>query len=131
MKIRKIPRTQNCAETVGFWALTETPILNTCFPAQFDKYLLILSISENKCKSKKQVQNPRNKCKSKKQVQIQETSANPRETSAKQEITAETRNVFCFRHTTNFCRICAHPRVSERVKILMCLDADYKVPQVQ
>ena len=31
MKIRKIPRIQNCAETVGFWALTETPILNTCF----------------------------------------------------------------------------------------------------
>ena len=105
MKTRQIPRTQNFAETVEFSILTATPILNTCFSAQFDKYLLILSISENKCKSKKQVQI--------------------------QEITAETRNVRCFRHTTNFCRICAHPRVSERVKILMCLDADYKVPQVQ
>ena len=63
--------------------------------------------------------------KSKKQVQIQEKQVQI------QEITAETRNVSCFRHITNFCRICAHPRVSERVKILMCLDADYKVPQVQ
>ena len=78
MKIRQIPRTQNFAEIVEFSTLTATVILNTCFSAQFDKHLLILSISENKCKSKKQVQNPRNKCKSKKQVQIQETSANPR-----------------------------------------------------
>ena len=144
MKIRKIPRFHKFAETVGLWIQTETPILNTHFSAQFDKYLLILSLSENKCKSKKQVQNPRNKCKSKKQVQnprnkcqIQETSANPRNKCKSkkqvqnQEISAEIRNVYCFRHTTNFCRICAHPRFSERVKILMCLDADQKVPQVQ
>ena len=67
----------------------------------------------------------------KKQVQKQETSAETRKTSAKQEIIAETRNVRCFRHTTNFCRICADPRVSERVNILVCLDTDDKVPQIQ
>ena len=56
MKIRKILRNQKCAETVGFWILIETlkfAFLYACFSAQFDKYLLILSISENKCKSKK------------------------------------------------------------------------------
>ena len=107
---------------------------NTCFSAQFDKYLLILSISENKCTFKKKAQNPRKKCKNQEtianprktstEVQIQEKQVQIQETSAKQEITAETRNVRCFRHNTNFCPICAHPRVSERVNILMYLDAD-------
>ena len=55
----------NCWILDSYWN-TDIWFPKYMISAQFDNYLLILSMSENKCKSKKQVQIQKNNCRNKK-----------------------------------------------------------------
>ena len=61
-------------------------------------------------------------------IEIQKQVHKTRNKYTKQETSAKTRN---FWDTTKLCRICAHPRVSERLTAKICQDTVQKVPQIQ